>query len=31
VTSEGQKYDDIELADDIVEAWNTWLTARNLL
>jgi hypothetical protein len=31
VTSGGQKYDVIELADDIVEAWNAWLTAHDLL
>ncbi|MDP4511733.1 hypothetical protein [Nonomuraea turcica] len=31
VTSGGQKYDVVELADDIVEAWNAWLTARKLL
>ncbi|MFG6201392.1 hypothetical protein [Nonomuraea sp. JJY05] len=31
VTSGGQKYDVIELADDIVEEWNAWLTAQNLL
>ncbi|AQZ62915.1 unnamed protein product [[Actinomadura] parvosata subsp. kistnae] len=31
MTSGGQEYDVIELADDIVAAWNSWLTAHNLL
>lgn len=31
ITSGGQKYDAIDLADEVVDEWKTWLNAQKLL
>ncbi|WP_433516503.1 hypothetical protein ACQP2T_13580 [Nonomuraea sp. CA-143628] len=31
ITSDGQPYDAVQLADDVIAAWNSWLNAKSLL